>query len=337
MSESSTPRQVLFAVVNVLALVVAVAAVLSVFQNTDSRFLKMLDFPRIQLFWASVVGLALLPLTERRLSRREVPTMLALTAGLFIQVYYLLPYTTIHGEAVPDLSAEVSADERFELLMINVRMDNRDAAPILDYVRERRPEVFLAMETDAYWDEQLAELEADYPYAKEAINDEAYGMVLYSELPLREVEVHYRQNANVPSFSAVARLPSGREFDLHTVHPVPPKRFEEYPDNKNEKEVELLLVGEAVAQSTRPAVVIGDFNDVAWSATDRLTGTDDVLRDVRVGRGFYNSFDANSVLLRWPLDHVFVTDGWAVGAFGRGPDVGSDHFPVYAELGFAGS
>ena len=231
----------------------------------------------------------------------------------------------------------MSADERFELLMVNVRMDNRDAAPILDLVRERRPELFLAMETDAYWDEQFAELEADYPYGKEAINDETYGMVLYSELPLREVEVHYRQNANVPSFSAVAQLPSGREFDLHTVHPVPPKRFDELPDNKGEREVELLEVGDAVAASARPAVVIGDFNDVAWSATDRLTGTDDVLRDARVGRGFYNSFDASNPLMRWPLDHVFVTDGWAVGAFGRGPDVGSDHFPVFAELGYVGN
>ena len=81
-----------------------------------------------------------------------------------------------------------------------------------------------------------------------------------------------------------------------------------------------------------PTIVAGDLNDVVWSHVDELTETEHKLYDVRVGRGFYNSFDAENIILRWPLDHVFVTDEFRLKTLERLPKISSNHFPIFVEL-----
>ena len=56
------------------------------------------------------------------------------------------------------------------------------------------------------------------------------------------------------------------------------------------------------------------------------------MGDPRVGRGFYPTFTADYPLLRWPLDHLFVSPHWEILTIDRLGNVGSDHFPIYFEL-----
>ena len=77
---------------------------------------------------------------------------------------------------------------------------------------------------------------------------------------------------------------------------------------------------------------MGDFNDVAWSHTNRLFGTEGRLRDTRIGRGLYATFDAHWPFLRWPLDHVYATPPFQVRRLERLDGFGSDHFPLYTEM-----
>jgi len=325
-------RKKIYVVTYALALALVVSSLLSLLVDTDSRYLKALDFPRIQFFWATAVALVVFPLLAASARIHNTVVIVGLAVGLAVQASYLYAYSPLAARTVPDIPADAPEDVRFSLLMANVKMGNRQAARLLELVRARAPDIFLAMEIDAWWDEQLAEIERAYPHTHEVINDRSYGMVLYSHLPLRDVQTHYRQNESVPSFSAIATLPNGRDFRLHTVHPVPPTSFQSLPDNEGQSEVELLQVGEEVAASELPAVVLGDFNDVAWGATERLTGSRDLLFDVRTGRGVYTTYNAHNPLIRWPLDHVVVTEEWAVGGLERLGDIHSDHFPVYAEL-----
>ena len=54
------------------------------------------------------------------------------------------------------------------------------------------------------------------------------------------------------------------------------------------------------------------------------------MRDPRVGRGFYNTYHTNYALLRYPIDHVFVSEEFLLAEIGREEDIGSDHFPMSA-------
>jgi hypothetical protein len=46
----------------------------------------------------------------------------------------------------------------------------------------------------------------------------------------------------------------------------------------------------------------------------------------------FNSFHAGYRLLRWPLDHVFVSDDFLLRDMQRLPAFGSDHFPILIRL-----
>ena len=56
------------------------------------------------------------------------------------------------------------------------------------------------------------------------------------------------------------------------------------------------------------------------------------MLDPRVGRGFYNTFDARRWYLRYPLDHVFHTRDFRLVELRILPFIGSDHFPVFVRL-----
>lgn len=325
-------RKSIYLLLCVVTVVVMIASILSMFRNTESRYLKMLDFPRIQFFLASLVTMVLFIVMTRKWRWYDYALVVGLVAGLAINGTYLKNYTSFAAERVHTAPDAIAEADKLSIILANVKMKNREAQPILEYVASKDPDFFVAMEVDEWWDEQLRGIEKDYPYTEESINEVAYGMTLYSKYPLQNVLVNNLQHEKVPSFEATVTLPNGRDIVLHTVHPVPPKHFENLPDNKGEEEVALLKIGEKVTDNPLPAIVAGDLNDVVWGYTDELTGTKGKLFDVRVGRGFFNSFDATKWYMRWPIDHVFVTEEFNLKALERGPDIGSDHFPIWVEL-----
>jgi endonuclease/exonuclease/phosphatase (EEP) superfamily protein YafD len=190
--------------------------------------------------------------------------------------------------------------------------------------------VVLAVETDAWWQDQLAALEADYPHTVKRPLDNLYGMHLYSRLPLIDPQVHCLVEDDVPSIHTGVRLRDGRQVQLHCVHPAPPSPTEN--PRSAERDAELLLVAKSLDKPPRAVVVMGDLNDVAWSATTRLFQRIGALLDPRIGRGMFSTFHARYPFLRWPLDHVFCSPDFTVVSLARLPDIGSDHFPIEVVL-----
>ena len=138
----------------------------------------------------------------------------------------------------------------------------------------------------------------------------------------------------MPSIWARVRLPDGPRVHLVLVHPRPPR-----PDigqDSHLRDAELVLVARAVEPMERPVVVVGDFNDVAWSYTTALFQRLAGLLDPRRGRGLYTTYHADHVLLRYPLDHVFHSDDLALVEMRVLGHVGSDHFPVFVDLAYVG-
>ena len=306
--------------------------VLSIFRDTDSRYLKYLDFPRIQFFIISLFLLIIAAIVIKKWLWYDYLLSVLLCVGLIINGSYLINYTVFVSKKVPSALEITKADITFSMLLSNVKMSNKKTKPLLDLVEKMEPDLILTMEVNKWWNEKLKVLEKTYPYSQHTINEVTYGMILFSKFPLENVQVNYLQNKNVPSFEITLVLPNDKKIIIHAIHPVPPTHFKNLPDNKGQNEKALDKLGRKVISAKLSIVVAGDFNDVVWSHVNEITGTQDILFDVRVGRGFYNSFNAENFLIRWPLDHIFVTKEFRLNKLERLSDIGSDHFPMFIEL-----
>jgi endonuclease/exonuclease/phosphatase (EEP) superfamily protein YafD len=98
----------------------------------------------------------------------------------------------------------------------------------------------------------------------------------------------------------------------------------------------LLRVGLEIKAHGKPAILLGDLNDVAWSPTTLNLMRAGGLLDPRRGRGFYNTYPAGWPGFRYPLDYVFNTQHFKVCRMQVLPYYGSDHLPLIAELSLQG-
>lgn len=223
-------------------------------------------------------------------------------------------------------------DNTVGILLANVLITNRKSREFIEIVKKADPDIVLVMEVNDWWVSELQDLKKNYPYFMEYPKDNAYGMALYSKLVLKNEEIKFLNNENVPSFHSEINLTSGENFMFHGVHPLAPIPSSKYPDEAGRKEVALAKMGRIVGNDSFASMVAGDFNDVSWSETSRLFGEQGNLKNVRLGRGLFNSFDAKSLVMRWPLDHYFVTKEFSLLKLKRLSKFGSDHFPMYAEF-----
>lgn len=306
------------------------STLLSLIHDVSFWFIKVLDFPRLQILILSTICFVLILLIKIKWNALRKITVIGLLAVIIIQASFIIPYTPIVDVTVEEVISPPSG-ATITILIANVWMKNDRVPDFLEIVFAEDPDMLLVTEVNQWWLDHIDTLDGIYPNKMEYPLDNTYGMALYSKLPLKKSEILFLNHDDVPSFHVQVQLANLTEFNFHGVHPVPPKPSE-YPDNVGEKEVELIKVAQMVAEENGPSVVAGDFNDVAWANTSRLFESEGKLYDVRVGRGMYNSFDAKSWIMRWPLDHVYVTKEFGLVELKRLPKFGSDHFSLLVEL-----
>ena len=318
------------------SLVVGLAMVAGTLLNLSRSphwFVRGWDFPRVQIAilagaaglvyaWCCVAGAPL-----------DWAFLLAVLGCVLWQFARIYPYTSLGPRRV-QRSRLAGSDEprRLRFLISNVQMENTGHDRLLALVRESDPDVLLAVETDERWVRALEPLAADYPYAVRQPQDNWFGLVLFSRVPLISVKVEFLVQDDIPSIRAVLDL-SGEPVVLRGLHPRPPEPIRD--QDATPRDAELVLVGKAIAkEGGAPTIVAGDLNDVAWSDTTRLFLRLSGLLDPRMGRGFYNTYSTRNPLTRWPLDHVFHSNHFRLVELRRCGDIGSDHFPVLIELSY---
>jgi len=307
-----------------LVIVLAIATGVSLIA-ADAWWIRVFDFPRLQI--AVVLAIAIVVLVLTRSRRLLIWLPLGLVA-LGFQLGQVVPYFGVMPQQAVSAKACAPAD-RLYIASLNVLQANRDFDRAIAYVRDENPDVFLAMENDEAWTDALsAALDEDYPYSLKIPQANTYGMALWSRLPFSEVERNELAGGGTPSIKARIMRADGGVMTLFAVHPRPPRPGQD----SGQRDAELVLLADMVRDSGRPTIVVGDFNDVGWSSVTETFQRIGQMVDPRRGRGFYASFDATNPLMRWPLDHVFHTDDFGVLRFETGPDVGSDHFPLEVEL-----
>lgn len=321
------------AALSILALFFVTATLLPLIRH-EVWWIRIFDFPRAQIAVAgAIVTMAYLYFWDTR-SVVEGLILGALVLCVGYQGLRMIPYTGLVRQQVK--SAETPrAPMSLSVAVVNVLMTNREAERLLGLLREYDPDIILTVETDEWWKDALSELDEDYPYTVKKPLPNTYGMILHSRKPLLEPQVKYLIADSIPSIHAGVRLDSGVEVTIHCLHPRPPYPRED--TDTRERDAELLVVGREAKESDAPTIVMGDMNDVAWSYTTTLFQKVSGLLDPRIGRGLFNTYHAGNPLLRWPLDHIFISEHFELVDIQRMPAWGSDHFPMFVHLHFSES
>ena len=120
-----------------------------------------------------------------------------------------------------------------------------------------------------------------------------------------------------------------KSITFAAVHVLPPVRESYFLDrNANFDDVAAY-----VKNIKGEVVLVGDLNTSPWSYYFKKFTGDTGLLDSEIGFGLQPSWNAQSMILRIPVDHCLTSPGIAVLKRELGPAVGSDHYPLYLELG----
>lgn len=290
----------------------------------DFWVFRVFDYPRLQKFVITAILITAWLLFFRD-SKLLLDWAIIVFLGLtFIHLFYvILPFTFLSKTMINKVKAP--NNETLKLLVANVYQYNESHHKLLDLIEKKDPDIIFLLETDQKWLDAVKNLRETYPHYIEIPQENTYGLLFYSKLPLKKQQINYLIDDEIPSIIADV-IYNNQTVRIYGLHPTPPVPQE----NKfsTERDAEILMVGKMAKEYKNPCLVMGDMNDVAWSYTTELFLKTSELMDPRRGRGMYSTFHAKKILLRWPLDHYFLSSHFRLVKMNVEKSIDSDHFPI---------
>ncbi|WP_031427944.1 endonuclease/exonuclease/phosphatase family protein [Flavimarina sp. Hel_I_48] len=298
----------------------------------DYWWIRIFDFPHTQLTAFTFIVIAFYFFRFDIRWKHDYLFVSIMLACFVYQINKIVPYTSLYPYEVLNAEHE-DAQKHLSLFTSNVLQSNKERQPLIDELKSKDPDILLLCEANAKWLNDLRPYTSkNYSYRKEIPLDNTYGMALYSKMPLIDPTVHYIIDKEIPSIHTKLILKTGDTIQIYAIHPTPP--MPQHNPKSSDRDAEMMIISHKSRQNKLPVIVMGDFNDVAWSNTTALFKASSTLLDPRIGRGFYNTFSAKSALMKWPLDHIFISPEFRIRKMAMGADINSDHYPSYAELSF---
>lgn len=210
---------------------------------------------------------------------------------------------------------------KLKLIQFNVRIHNDREADAAQWILAEKPDVLMLQEV---LDEthpsfrQLAEILPNVVRCKSSGFGEVAVMTRFQVMAQHCAEGDGLAWAQVNRDGAPVTFAS-----VHLHWPWPFRQWEQ-----------LDRLHPVFAAMPQPVVLAGDFNATPWSAA--VKHVEKEIGSTAIG-GFRLSFrpDLFHTGHGWPLlpiDHVLLPEGWRAAAIRLGPDLGSDHRPVVADL-----
>jgi endonuclease/exonuclease/phosphatase (EEP) superfamily protein YafD len=213
------------------------------------------------------------------------------------------------------------------VVSINVHTANRQHDRVVAYLRETEADLIVALEVDNRWARALEALNDRYPHRVVEARDDNFGIVLLSKKPFVRSQVVDLAGSEVPSIDVTLDV-DGVQVPVLGTHPVPPAT----PVYAAERNRQLASIATWAASHSGKAVVLGDLNTTPWSPYFSRLLTDGRLVRAHPRWGVEPTWMADQPWVSLLLDHVLVSPEIGVTSVEVGPDVGSDHRPVRADL-----
>lgn len=290
----------------------------SVFGRTFWMF-ELLTHFRVQYAVAgAVLALAL------AMFRRWVGAGISLALGLA----HAVPVLSLF---VAPPSTDAPTRPNVKVVTMNLRHRFADVEATRRLIRAERPDIVILTEYLADHVPMMDSLRDILPHRAGTPPRGKFDTVLLSRMPIVWSRI-YRPTG--PSFPVVeARLcpAPGDQAACFTLIALHAPRSE-FARGTRQKKVFELVAQRAVSVADGRVIVVGDLNTTPYSPRYRDLVADGGLRDAAVGSPWRTTWISRFPPFGLTLDHVLV--GPALTPFARrvAGDIGSDHFPVIAEI-----
>jgi endonuclease/exonuclease/phosphatase (EEP) superfamily protein YafD len=242
------------------------------------------------------------------------------------------------GLVVPDVAQRLIArpaglqGETLKVVQFNLWSHDWDSdARKIAWIRSEKPDVLMLEEVAGAGVPVVAALAADYPYKVtcEVSRFPCPVVILSKRRPIAEGQT--RGDPDHPQIAWARFHAGGGDYTVAATHVTWP-----LPDKRQSRLMEG-LAGKLKSLNAGSMILGGDFNATPWSVPmrklDRAVGLvrrTHALPTWPAGRITTLRFPWPTPVL--PIDHVFTSADWRVVSLKRGPDLGSDHFPIVAVL-----
>lgn len=275
-------------------------------------------------FRLQFAGGALLLLALSLWRRKAAPAVLA---GLVAVVNgaWLVPYV------MPGPAAAEASEPHVRLMSANVSYGNGDYAALREAVREEDPDIVGFLEVTEAWSRELAPLRDDYPFAIVRGEAGAYGLALFSRIPLAELPSSPYVEDGLQTAILVELLLQEKPVTLILSHVRAPTASTKAALRNRQLR---WIAAEIGADGNDEQILVGDLNTTPWSPWYRELEESTGMVNAARGRGYASTWPAwlPTPLLRIPIDHCLLSEGLRVQQFRTGPDTGSDHLPIVADI-----
>lgn len=300
-----------------IATIVALIVTVTSFFGTAWWFLELFSHFRLQMACGSLALLILAVWLRRGATAFTVALIAIANAGP------LMPYF------LPVAHQRHAVAGQFSVMVANVGLHNGDYTALIETIEHENPDIVGLLEVDARWVEHLAALHSDYSFSVLRPEDGAYGIALYSKLPVHEtVSSPYAANGIQTAVSVNLDL-QGEPATLllaHLMAPVTASRARLRNEQINQ-------IARTVKENGNDrAMLLGDLNLTPWSPYFAVLERDSGLASAARGRGYLGTWPTRPSLFRIPIDHCLVSDGLQVQEIRTGPDIGSDHLPLLVDI-----
>jgi endonuclease/exonuclease/phosphatase (EEP) superfamily protein YafD len=260
-----------------------------------------------------------------------------------ILVVLVLPESIamLRRELVPPNA--IAATPAVTVLSLNLWHANKDLTQTLNLIAAEAPDIIVLSEASESALDQLNQALGGYPTRITCEATPYCGVAIYSTLPGRKMPGGKPIGSDGPPtdapapnlrYAAVELVAPGAASNWIPVVAVHVARGDSV--GPHEAQIPALAGVLAGMDGSEATIVAGDFNTPVWSWAMRRLDASLEQERATLNLATWPSGSAAGLAGHLPpllaIDHIFAGDSWRIISVLRGPDVGSDHYPVIATL-----
>ena len=190
--------------------ILAVVLSLFPFVAADYWWIRIFDYPHVQLTILTLVALLVYFFRFNLRSWRDYIFVVVLAACFLLQLTKIYPYTAFSSKQVEN-NTVVYPQRSISILASNVLQKNKEYKKVLEEVLVRDPDLLIFTETDTIWQDKIRKglRGFGYGYQLEMPLSNTYGMLLYSKLKLINPQIKFLLEDSIPSMHTRLKMRSG--------------------------------------------------------------------------------------------------------------------------------